>query len=117
MRCLILLCAFMVEVFASAPLYKADLQKLALDEEARLIKEHTDAIIADFYSNIVDEARLGYTDYVTRLSECPATALFNAKPAIYDAIIQRVFAELPQRFPDADITYNEVTNLYTVSWL
>ena len=114
---LLLLGTFMTTVFGLQPLYKADLHKLALDEEARLIKDHTDAIIADFYSNIVNEAKMGYTDYVTQLSECPANNAFNTKPAIYDAIIHRVFSEMPLKFPDADITYNEETNVYRVAWL
>jgi len=121
---LILLSAFMTELFAlqqqqqqQQPLYKANLYRLAANEEARLIKEHADAIIADFYYNIVGEAKLGYTEYVTQLRECPAGDVFNAKPALYDSIIQRVFVELPLKFPDADINYNEETNVYRVSWL
>lgn len=99
------------------PLYKANLYRLAANEELRIIKEHTDAIVADFYSSIVAEAKLGYTEYLTQLRECPVGEAFNVKPAIYDAIIQRVFAEIPLKFPDADITYNEETNVYRVAWL
>lgn len=119
---LLALFASLALVFASAPqeqqpLYKANLYKLAANEELRLIKEHTDAIVADFYSSIVAEAKLGYTEYLTQLRECPVGEAFNVKPAIYDAIIQRVFAEIPLKFPDADITYNEETNVYRVAWL
>ena len=108
--------AFASAAAALEPLYKVNLHKLALIEEERLVTKYTDAIVADLYYSIVEEAKLGYTTFISELVECPADDAFNKKPQLYDLIISNVFAEMPKKFPDADISYDAATDVYTISW-
>jgi hypothetical protein len=112
---LILCVLYIIAVAAKGPTYTRDYlrgQKQIADDVRRkhLIHEGIKAIETAIFA----AASNGLTEYTPPFQGCQEYEFVSIDDCKY--VVPRIHAIITRRFPDSDITYNKITQQYTMKW-